>query len=287
MDSSSPQNLARLHLLAWMVRVDGAVQPWERTLLAQAIAASGLPDQTIEALLETPMPLSEALATITDPEIQHQAYDDALAFAQLDGMTPSERELLHTIQQAFHLEPPADEGIALTAVDWDSPELSGRGMVLGMRWLVTHSEKMRDRILDYALGAAILALIPAPLPLLRPLLLVILLFWMRRDIKRHWGAPRRKDLLALAGFSFGALGAVLLGGLAGSTLLLISLRLVALRPLALAIAYFTLIWSLGQITNQYYLSGCRLDIESLRQVADPKFRPHPSQKICKLLRRIR
>lgn len=287
MPPAAPPTLARLHLLAWMVRVDGAVQPWERTLLAQAIAASGLQDLTVETLLDHPMPLSVALATITDPEIQRQAYDDALAFAQLDGMTPAERELLNTIQQAFHLEPPADEDTALAAVDWESPELSGRGMVLGMRWLVTHSEKMRDRILDYALGAAILALIPSPIPLLRLLLLVILLFWMRRDIKRHWGAPRRKDLLALAGFSFGLLGAMLLGGLAGSTLLLISLRLVALRPLALSIAYFTLTWSLGQITNQYYLSGCRLDIESLRQVADPKFRPNPSQTFRKLLRKIR
>lgn len=122
--------------------------------------------------------------------------------------------------------------------------------------LVRQEHRVRDLILDYALGASILGLIPIPrLFTVKLLVAVGLILKMMWDIGKLWGFRKGQDFLAIAGSFFGGLGALAMAFTAWLTMFGVGLFLPYIKSLALAAALFTLTWSLGQATKQFYASG--------------------------------
>ncbi|HEY9600713.1 MAG TPA: hypothetical protein V6C85_03825 [Allocoleopsis sp.] len=122
--------------------------------------------------------------------------------------------------------------------------------------LVRQEHLVRDLILDYALGASILGLIPIrglfTVKLLVTAGLILKMIW---DIGKLWGFRKGQDCLAIAGSFFGGLGALAMAFTAWLTMFGVGLFVPYIKSLALAAALFTLTWSLGQATKQFYASG--------------------------------
>lgn len=109
---------------------------------------------------------------------------------------------------------------------------------------------------DYALGVSILGLIPIPGLLTVKLVVAVgLLVKMLWDISVKWQFARGQDILALAGYLFGFLGALAMAFMAWLTFFTIGLFVPYISSFRIAAALFTLTWVLGQNTNQFYASG--------------------------------
>ncbi|ELS02952.1 hypothetical protein Xen7305DRAFT_00026700 [Xenococcus sp. PCC 7305] len=116
--------------------------------------------------------------------------------------------------------------------------------------------KSRALAFDYALGISILGLIPIDGLLTAKLLIAIsLLIKMLWDIGVKWKFAKGQDILAIAGYVFGFIGALAIAFMAWLTLLAIGLFIPYVSSLKVAAALFTLTWVLGQNTNQFYASG--------------------------------
>ena len=124
------------------------------------------------------------------------------------------------------------------------------------RPIVRQERRVRDLILDYALGTSILGLMPIPrlftLKLIVALGLALKMIW---DIGKMWRWRKGQDLLAMAGAFFGVLGALAMAFTAWLTFLGMGIFVPYLKGLALAAALFTLPWGIGQAVNQFYASG--------------------------------
>ena len=109
---------------------------------------------------------------------------------------------------------------------------------------------------DYALSVSILGLIPIPGLLTVKLVVAVgLIVKMLWDISVKWQFARGQDILALAGYLFGFLGALAMAFMAWLTFFTIGLFVPYIGSFRIAAALFTLTWVLGQNTNQFYASG--------------------------------
>ncbi len=119
---------------------------------------------------------------------------------------------------------------------------------------------VRNLVMDYALGGAILGLNPFQnLLTLTLVIAAVLLFKMVRDIRAQWGFLVKPGGLTMIGniLSFiGALGASLM---AWGSLIVLSFLVPVVNRLAIAAALFTLFWLVGMGTNQYYLNRYPID----------------------------
>lgn len=118
--------------------------------------------------------------------------------------------------------------------------------------------KVRNLILDYALGAAIVALLPIPkIGLLQAIALVVLNVFLIRGIASLWNFQTGSDLLARVGVLFGIAGAILSGFLAWLCVIILAALmgaswLLVLAPGVIAFCYF---WGIGQTVHYFYLSN--------------------------------
>ena len=132
--------------------------------------------------------------------------------------------------------------------------------VVRPRSLARPERRVRNLILDYALGTSILGLIPIPrlftLKLLLALGLSLKMIW---DIGQLWRFRPGQDWLAKAGVFFGILGALAMAFTAWLTVFGLGVFVPYLKGLALAAALFTLPWGIGQAVNQFYASGDELE----------------------------
>jgi uncharacterized protein (DUF697 family) len=123
-------------------------------------------------------------------------------------------------------------------------------------FLIQRHRQIRNLILDYALGAAIIGLNPFRGTLTLTLLVVgVLILKMMWDIGYSWGYTKGQDPLAIAGNLFGFLGAFALAFMAWLTIFCFRLFVPLFSGFAISAALFTLTWTLGQVTNQFYASG--------------------------------
>ena len=124
------------------------------------------------------------------------------------------------------------------------------------RKVARQERRVRNLILDYALGTSILGLIPLPrlftLKLLVTFGLILKLIW---DIGKLWRFRKGQDLLAIAGVFFGVLGALAMAFTAWLTFFGLGIFVPYLKGVAFAAALFTLPWGIGQAVNQFYASG--------------------------------
>lgn len=116
--------------------------------------------------------------------------------------------------------------------------------------------RVRNLILDYALGTSILGLIPIPRLFTLKLILaggfILKMIW---DIGKMRRFPKGQDFLAIAGAFFGTLGAFAMAATAWLTIFGVGVFFPYLKGLAFAAALFTLVWAIGQAVSQFYASG--------------------------------
>ena len=133
--------------------------------------------------------------------------------------------------------------------------------------LVEINKEIRDLIIDYAIGAAILGLNPLPGTMTVTLLAAsVLLLKMMRDIGAKWGYPKGQDALAIGGNLFGGLGSFWVAFMAWVSMYGLGLFVPFVGGFALASSLFALTWRVGQATHLYYASGRQMDAAELRQV---------------------
>jgi uncharacterized protein (DUF697 family) len=116
--------------------------------------------------------------------------------------------------------------------------------------------RVRNLILDYALGVSLLGLIPITEFLTFKLVIAaaiqVKMMW---DVGKLWQFPKGQDILAVLGNFFGALGALALALMAWFTFFAMGLFVPYLGSFAIAAALFTFTWMLGQATHQFYANG--------------------------------
>lgn len=121
---------------------------------------------------------------------------------------------------------------------------------------IRQEHRVRNLILDYALGCSILGLIPIPrlftLKLIVALGFVLKMIW---DIGKQWHWRKGQDFLAIVGVFFGMLGALAMTFMAWATFIGLGVFVPYLQGLAIAVALFTLPWAIGQAVNQFFASG--------------------------------
>ncbi len=115
--------------------------------------------------------------------------------------------------------------------------------------------KVRNLILDYALGAAIVALLPLPqLDGLKAIALLGLNLFLVIGIARLWNFKKGGDLLARIGILFGIAGAIGMGILGWLLLVPLGIVVPVLRSLAPGMAAFCYFWGFGQVVHHFYIS---------------------------------
>ena len=123
-------------------------------------------------------------------------------------------------------------------------------------FLLQRYRQIRNLILDYAIASAIIGLNPFRGTLTVTLVVVgVLILKMVRDIGSKWGYTKGQGFLAIAGNIFGILGAFALAFMAWVTMFCFGLVVPAISGFGISAALFTLTWTLGQVTNQFYASG--------------------------------
>lgn len=146
--------------------------------------------------------------------------------------------------------------------------LSSKAIAPGVRIIIKIGQRVRNSILDYALGAAILGLIPVYgrwIPEIRLILLGVLNLKMIFNIGGFWGYHKGQGSLAIARSIFAVIGSFALAILAWLTIFAVGLFIPLVDSLARAIAYGVLTWNIGQAVSRYYYSPQTLDLAALEK----------------------
>lgn len=266
----SQEAIAGIKLLACLAKADGKkLHPEEKKILTEAWQKaqelSTLPeDVTIENILAEDIQIEEILPQIISPKIKMALYKAAYILAEINGIAAEEKAILDKIATSFQLqEQDSLENInSLAELAVQSPH----DFIEAIASQLVSVKEVRDLILDYAIGIAILGFNPLPgINLITNTIAGGLILKMIRDIGRKWGYPKGQDAIAIIGSIFGGFGALMAAITSWATISFMGLYLPLIGEFALASLLFTLTWAIGQATNQFYLSGRQLNAAALKQ----------------------
>ena len=146
--------------------------------------------------------------------------------------------------------------------------LSTKAIAPGVRIIIRIGQRVRNSILDYALGAAILGLIPLHggwLPWIRLTLLAILNLKMIINVGHFWGHHKGQGNLAIIGCILAIVGSFALATMTWLAIFTIGLFIPLVDSLARAVAYGVLTWNIGLAVSRYYYSPQTLDTKALQK----------------------
>ena len=265
----SQEAIAGLKLLICMAKADGKLHPEEKKILTEAWQKaqqlSDLPENvTIDRLFAEDITIEEILPQINTPKTQKILYKVALILAEIDGVTPAERIILEEIEASFQsLERDLlSENDSLAELALKSPH----DFIEAIAAQLVSVKEVRDLILDYAIGIAILGFNPFPgVNLVTNTIACGLILKMIRDIGSKYGYPKGQDTIAIIGSIFGGFGAFFAALTSWATISFIGLYIPVIGEFTSASFLFALTWAIGQATNQFYLSGRQLKAAALKQ----------------------
>jgi len=273
MAENQQEALASLRLLVCLAKADGDISEPEQTVLSEALEQLGpsSTSMTLEQLIAENMSVSDLLPQISMPDAQQAVYNAAQALAEQDGVHPAQQQILDQMQANFQISAIDQAKSEIAQPDQSKLETASYGsLTAGIQIVAQRNRQVRNLILDYALGAAVIGLIPIRgLFLLQVIALFILIIKMRRNIRALWGFPKGHDILAFVGSWFGGLGALGIALMAWLTVLAIGVFLPHFDSLARAAAFATLTWAEGQVTNQFHISSSRMDQIAFQQFIQP------------------
>jgi uncharacterized protein YjbI with pentapeptide repeats/uncharacterized protein (DUF697 family) len=260
--------LACLTILVQMAIADNRLDTEERTMLADAIQALGLsPEVTVDRLLEERISINELLGKIHSPLIKQQLYQSAYVMARVDRtMSDQELNLLNTIQAKLELSEATVKklvGIVEEAQKFSIAELVEN---------IADPDKREDAVNTNVRLMAVMHAIGGAMP--TPGFATVTHLMIYKDqveliqkIGRIWGYPPDHDAPEFKKAVFGSVGA---------TAARIALsNMVLLIPVAGSIisgsTAFSMTWAIGNLANQYFAEGCKIDDVTLQQLfADAK-----------------
>ena len=261
--------IAGLKLLACLAKADGKLHPEEKKILTEAWQKVQqleiLPEEiTVESILAEDIQIDEILPKIVTPKTQTLLYKVAYILAEINGIAPAEKIILDKIEASFQSvdRDSLVENDSLAELTVKSPH----DLIEAIATQLVSVKEVRDLILDYAIGIAILGFNPFPgINLVTNTIACGLILKMMGDIGAKWGYPKGQDALAILGLIFGDFGAFFAALTSWATISFVGLYVPVIGELAAASFLFTLTWAIGQATNQFYLSGRQLNAAALKQ----------------------
>ena len=261
--------IASLKLLVYVAKADGQLHPREATILTEAWKKaqqlSTLPkDVTIDNILAEDIQIEDLLPQITTPKTQRVIYKASYIIAEINGTSPEQQAILNKIAASFQAleQDSLVNNDSLTEAAAQSPH----DFIEAIAAQLVSIKEVRDLILDYAIGIAILGFNPIPgMNLVTDAIAFGLILKMIRDIGSKWGYPKGQDAIAIIGSIFGGFGALLAAITSWASIAFIGLYMPVIGEFATASFFFTLTWAIGQATNQFYLSGRQLNAAALKQ----------------------
>lgn len=219
---------------------------------------------TIESILAEDIQVETLLSEIVTPKTQTLLYEAAFVVAAIDGIAPEQAIILNKIKASFSIEDQdsLEQHHSLAELAVQAPQ----DFLEAITAQLVSVKEMRNLILDYAIGIAILGFNPFPgINLVTNTIAGVLIIKMIRDIGSKWGYPKGQDAIAIIGSIFGGFGAFLAAITSWATISFAGLYLPFIGEFAVASFLFTLTWAIGQATNQFYLSGRQLDAAALKR----------------------
>ena len=260
--------IACLQLLACLAKADGKLDPEEKKILTQAWqkvqALVILPeDLTLETILAGDIQIDKVLPQIVTRKTQIILHEAAYVLAKINGIAPTERIILDKIEASFKLpEPDSLEGNSSLMENIKSPD----ELIEAIACQLVSLKEVRDLILDYAIGISILGFNPFPgINLVTNTIACGLILKMIGDVGQKYGYPKGQDAIAIIGSIFGGFGALAAAIASWSTVSLLGLFIPVMGEFAASSFLFALTWAVGQATNQFYLSGRKLNAAALKQ----------------------
>ena len=260
--------IACLQLLACLAKADGKLYPEEKKILTKAWqkiqALVTLPEAlTLETILVEDIQIDKVLPQIITRNTQIILYEAAYVLAKINGIAPTQRIILDKIEARFKLpESEYLEGNKFLAENIQSSD----ELIEAIAGQLVSVKEVRDLILDYAIGVSILGFNPLPgINLVTNTIACGLILKMIQDVGRKYGYPKGQDAIAIIGSIFGGFGALAAAIVSWSTASFFGLFVPVIGEFATASFLFTLTWAVGQATNQFYLSGRKLNAAALKQ----------------------
>lgn len=259
MAATEAEALASLKVLVCVARADGKITPEEKHALEDALAGVKLPaGTTFASLLKENIDLDAEMKRIAAPEARDAAFNGAYAMAHADGhASPEEVALLDRVREG--LKVPKDRATLLGRVFGEAKDTVLPSNISAVSDPAKRAAEIKEDILKYSIFTAILGAFPVPgISLATDFAVVGLQLKMVRDVGQYWGHKvdnqAAKSLLYGVGLGTGARIAVsqvaklvpIFGSAVGAT------------------TSFASTWALGRVADQYFSSGGKADVATLK-----------------------
>jgi nucleotide-binding universal stress UspA family protein/uncharacterized protein (DUF697 family) len=159
----SPESLARLKVLIGVAQADGNIEQQERLWLESNVQRENLPAGIVwETLLVEPVDLQEELAKIADPTQQELTYYAAYLLANTDAeCRPEEQQAIDLIATTFKLTAAKVEQLQGLVNRVANFQNISKGQAIADP--AQRATIIEEKILRYAMAAAVLGADPSPL----------------------------------------------------------------------------------------------------------------------------
>ena len=259
MSATEREALAGLRVLVAVAKADGRVDPEERRTLEEAFSRVPLPkDATLDGMLSESIDVDSELASVYDPKARDSIYNAAFTLAHADGRASGEElRLLDHVRAAFRI--PKDRSTLLGRVIGEAKDTVLPSAIRPIADPSRRATEIREDVLKYSIFSAILGAFPVPgAAIATDFAVVGLQGKLVRDIGQYWG--HKVDDRAAKSILYGL-------GLGTGARIAVSQVAKAVPVLGSAFgaaASFGSTWALGRIADQYFASGGRAEIATLR-----------------------
>ncbi|MCK6480585.1 MAG: TerB family tellurite resistance protein [Planctomycetaceae bacterium] len=257
--AAEAEALAGLRILVCIAKADGKVTAEERDALRDAFAALTLPaGTTVDSLLAEKIDLDAQVKAIASPEARDAAYNGAYSMAWADGEASAEETaLLERVRAGLGI--PKERATLVGRVFSEAKDTVLPSNIKAIADPEKRAKEIREDVRKYSIFTAILGAFPIPgVAIATDLAVVGLQVKMVRDIGQYHGhkVDNRAAKSLLYGLGLGTGARIAVTNVA---------KLVPVFGSAFgAVASFASTWALGKVADQYFASGGKADMATLK-----------------------
>ena len=259
MSASDKEALAGLRILVAVAKADGRIDPEERKSLEEAFSRVSLPaDASLDGMLSENIDIGAEVGRIADAGARDSIYNAAFTLAHADGhASPEELKALDRVREGFRI--PADRATLLGRVLGEAKDTVLPSNIAPIADPAKRAAEIREDVLKYSIFSAVLGAFPVPgVAIATDLAVVGLQVKLVRDVGQYWGhkVDDRAARSILYGLGLGTGARIAVTQVA---------KLVPVFGSAFgAAAAFGSTWALGKVADQYFASGGKAEISTLR-----------------------
>ena len=259
MPATENEALAGLRVLVAVAKSDGRVDADERRALDDAFSRvpnSGGAD--LDRLLDEAVDIDAELARIVDPAARDSVYNAAYTIAHADGHASDEElRLLDRVRDRLRI--PKDRASLLGRVIGEAKDTVLPSHIDPLHDPLLRANEIRKDTLKYSILTGVLGAFPVPgVSLATDLAVIGLQTKLVRDVGQYWG--HKVDAQAARSILYG-LG---LGTGARIAVTQVAKLVPGFGSAFGAAASFGSTWALGTVADEYFSSGGRAEISTLR-----------------------